>query len=643
MQLVIRNLLAAVALAWATAATGAPTLDPMFGADAVIQRDAPVRIRGSAAPGEPITVGFAGRSRSVRANKQGDWHADFAPLNAGGPYRIEARGSGGSDASADNVMVGDVWLCSGQSNMEFPLRNALNGEGEVAGANDPQLRLLKISHNHVLSPQMALSGEIAWKPAVPDSVRDFSAACYFMARALRQSHGIAIGAIDSTWGGTAIHSWMDDASVRATGGATDVELLKIYRDDPARAVAEFGTRWTQWWRERSGDAVGAEPWHASDRLAWTPMPKMTFWEQWGDPAFADFNGAIWARVRFTLTAEEAAQAAVLHLGAIDDFDRTFVNGEAVGETLMYDKPRNYAVRAALLKAGLNEVIVYVLDTGGGGGFWGPAEALKLSFANGAEKPLAGWAYSVVPTEFGTPPLPPWDGYPGPTTLYNGMIAPIGSVHLKGVAWYQGEADVGTPDYDRRLAAMMKGWRGQFDDPQLPFLIVGLAGFGQPVSKPAASNWAALIDEQRKAADRDPRTALVSAIDIGERNDIHPANKQEVGRRLTLAAEALAYDDPKAARTPKVVSAVRNASTVIVQFDQPVIGYGGAPLLGFELCGDTQSSCRYADAHASGPTVIVAADAKPATRVRYAWADYPIVNLYGPGRLPVPPFEIAIRR
>lgn len=539
-------------------------------------------------------------------------------------------------------MVGDVWLCSGQSNMEFPLRDALNGEGEVAAANDLQLRVFKVPHNRIVESQESLAPEAGWTPATPGTAKDFSAACYFMARALRQAHGVAIGAIDSTWGGTAIHAWMDEAAVRATGGTQEVELLRLYGRGPDGAVRSYGGLWANWWRAHSGDKRGAEPWHSSDRLSWRAIPRMTLWEQWGEPALADFDGAMWTRVRFSLTAAEAAQSAVLHLGPIDDFDRTFVNGHAVGQTYMYDKPRNYRIAPGILKAGSNEIVVYILDTGGGGGFWGPAETLTLTLAGGAEKPLGqGWEYSVIPPEIGTPPLPPWDGFPGPTTLYNGMIAPLGTVHLKGVAWYQGEADVGKPGYDLRLAAMMKGWRAQFGEPALPFLIVGLAGFGQPSAHPGPSNWAALINEQRKAADRDPHAALVSAIDIGERNDIHPPNKQEVARRLTLAAEILAYGK-NGTLTPKVLAAGRSGSTIIVRFDQPLSVYGGDTLLAFELCETVQERCRYATARVEGSTVRIADDGKPATRVRYAWAAYPIVNLYGAERLPVPPFEIAIQ-
>jgi sialate O-acetylesterase len=189
---------------------------------------------------------------------------------------------------------------------------------------------------------------------------------------------------------------------------------------------------------------------------------------------------------------------------------------------------------------------------------------------------------------------------------------------------------------------MKGWRRQFGDPELALLIVGLAGFGQPKTAPGPSSWAALIDEQRKAADADPRAELVSAIDIGERDDIHPPNKQEVGRRLALAVEALAYGDSKGAVTARVVAAERSGGDIMVRFNRPMQSYGGPPMA-FELCAGEQASCRYVAARVDGSNLVLAGDGKPATRVRYAWADYPIVNLYGPEKLPVPPFEIVIAR
>jgi sialate O-acetylesterase len=638
----MRILLFASTAFLATSAGAAPSLDPMFGDHAVVQRGAPVRVRGTADPGEQVDISLAGQSRTAKAGRDGAWAADFPPLPEGGTYRLEARGKGGGFTSAEGLVAGDVWLCSGQSNMEWPLGKALNGEGEAAGARNPQIRLLKVPKNAQPIAQPFLAESVKWREASPESARDFSAACWFMGRALQQSHKVPIGLIDSTWGGTEIRSWMDAGSVGKSDGRPSLALAELHRRDPDAAAKAFGEQWVQWWRAHTGDKPGTEPWAASDRLRWAPMPKLGFWEQWGDPAFADFNGAIWARLRITLSAEEAAKAATLSLGAIDDADRTYVNGDAVGSTYAWNAPRNYALRPGRLKPGVNEIVVYVLDTGGGGGFGGPADVLKLIFADGSVRPLGqGWEYSIVPNEIGNPPMPPWSDAPLATTLYNGMIAPLGPIHLKGAAWYQGEADVGRPGYDQRLLAMMKAWRTQFREPQLPFLIVGLAGFGQPVAKPTASNWAATINEQRKATDADPRSALVSAIDIGERSDIHPPNKQEVGRRLALAAEALAYGDAKGMLTPKVVSAARTADGIAVGFDKTVISYGGAPV-GVELCADTQESCRYAEARAAGSTLIVRDDGRRATRIRYAWADFPIANLYGPEKLAIPPFEVEIR-
>jgi len=637
----MRRLLGGVAL-FATTAVAAPTLDPVFGDNAVIQRDRPILVRGTAQPGEQVTVSLTSQKRAARADRQGRWTAELPAMPAGGPYRLEVRGAGGSVAAADDLMIGDVWLCSGQSNMEWPLKQALGGEGEVAGANDPQLRLMKVPKRREMAPATSLAPDVRWQPTTPQSAAGFSAACYFMAHSLRESQGVAIGAIDSTWGGTAIHSWMDDSGVRATGGAIDVELLREYRRDPKGTVAKFGDRWSEWWRQHSGDPAGQEPWRSSDRLSWTAMPKIGLWESWGVPALADFNGAMWGRVTFTLTAEQAAQGATLSLGPIDDFDRSYVNGEAVGQTFNYNRPREYAVRPGLLKTGKNEVLLYILDTGGGGGMWGSPDALKLTLADGTVRPLGeGWQYSMIRADIGTPPLPPWDEGAGVSVLYNGMIAPLGPIGLKGVAWYQGEADVGKHNYEDRLAAWMKSWRAQFGDPELPFLIIGLAGFGQPGTAPAESNWAALIDDQRKAAEADKHAALVPAIDIGERGDIHPPNKQEVGRRLALAAEMIAYGNEKGALAPKVLGATRAGSEVVVRFNQPVQSRGGMPV-GFELCGDTQASCRYAAARAAGSTVSIADDGRPVTRVRYAWGDYPIVNVYGPEMLPVPPFELPIK-
>ena len=621
----------------ASSAVAAPVIDPQFGTHAVIQRGKPIVLSGSASPNERLRVSFAGEEKGVTANAVGRWSASFAPRPAGGPFTIAVSGSSGQ-ATAQDVAVGDVWLCSGQSNMEYPLRRALNGDGEVQDSADGELRVMKVPQQLAGEPRQSFEKAPAWRRAAPDSVRDFSAACYFLARDLRRTEKVPIGAIDDSWGGTPIRAWMDEAAVRAGGNGDAADLVELHRRDPAAATAKFGEQWGAWWRSRTGDQPGGEPWNASERLAWKPVPSLGYWDSWG-PEWKAFDGAIWARKRVTLTAAEAAAPATLAMSAIDDMDETFVNGVAVGGMSAPVTPRSYAIPAGVLHAGENEILVYVRDFWGPGGLAGPADAFKLSFADGHEKALGdGWQYTPIADVVGQPQVPPWDGSSGVSTIYNAMVAPLGALGVKGVAWYQGEADVGQPGYDRRLAAWMANWRTQFRDAQLPFLIVGLAGWGKPVSHPVDSGWAALIDEQRLATTRDPLAALASAIDLGEPNDIHPANKQEVGRRLALAAHALAYHDGGTVG-PLPLSAVRQGASVVVTFTKPLQTLSGANANAFELCG---SSCRYADARVQGRSVIISGDGQSVTRVRYAWADYPIVNLYDEDMLPVPVFEIPVQ-
>ena len=636
----IRGVAAAIAAVSTGGATAQVTIAPILGDHSVIQRDRSIHVHGTAAPGEAVRVTLAQAVRSTRADRQGRWSVDLPAMSAGGPYRLVARAAGGSLASAGDVMIGDVWLCSGQSNMEYPLRRALNGEAEVAAAHDPQLRIVKIAQNATININGGFAKTPQWQPVTPDSAKDFSAACYFMARDLRATQKVPIGAIDATWGGTPIRAWMGEAAVRATGGAGAAELVELYRRDPFAATRAFGESWGSWWRSQTGDRTGQEPWLDSARLKWTPLPGFAYWDSWS-PSFTEFDGAIWARKGIRLSSAEAANPATLSLGVVDDMDLTFVNGVAVGSTNDWSAPRHYKIAPGVLNAGNNEVLVYVRDNWGPGGFQGPAEMVKLTFADGRETPLGhGWEYARIADRIGAPPAAPWDGPSGVGTIRNGMIAPLGPIGLKGVAWYQGEADVGLPRYDARLAAMMTDWRRQFRDPRLPFLIVALAGFGKPSAEPVASGWAALIDEQRRAAAADRAAALVVATDLGERNDIHPANKNDVGRRLALAARSLAYADNDVALGPLPTSLKPTARGYVVSFTRPLQALSGPGPLGFELCADTQASCRYSDARIEGNTVLLSNDGQPATRVRYAWSDYAILNLYS-GELPAPPFELPV--
>jgi len=625
----------------ASAAQAAPVLNPIFSDHGVLQRGRPIAIWGTAGPSERVSVSLGNATAAATADGAGAWHATLPAMPAGGPYRLTATSPSGR-ATANDMLVGDVWLCSGQSNMELQVSRALNSYNDAQSANDPQLRILTVPRRTSGRPQSAIAG-LAWQAVTPATVGEFSAACYYMARDLRASQNVPIGAISSSWGGTQIRSWMDEASVIALGD-DEARLFAMGRRDPAAANARFGEIWGAWWRARTHDATGAEPWHASDRLAWTPVPAMAYWEQWGDPRFTSFNGMVWLRKRITLTAAEAAQAATLSLGVIDELDQSFVNGVAVGNRYSWEAPRDYAVPRGVLRAGVNEVMVNIFDGSGAGGFAGPADRLRLTLADGSARPLGeGWEYSVSSVT-DSPPRAPWDEALGLSAIYNGMIAPLGAYGLSGVAWYQGEADVGLPgSYADRLGAMMTTWRRQFGRPDLPFLIVSLANYGPFATRPVESGWAALREQQRLATMRDPRAALVVAMDLGERLDIHPGNKQEVGRRLARAARALAYGSPDPVG-PQVARAARTPNGIIVDFSG-VLGalhsWSSNFVTALELCGEAPQSCRFAQGAADGRTVRIADDGRPATRVRYGWADSPVTNLYDEAPLPVGPFEVVI--
>ena len=582
-------------------------------------------LSGTAAPDERISVTFAATEAGKRSPPRAVLGMrPFPARRAGGPLCHQCCNG---NAAADDVVVGDVWLCSGQSNMEYPLRRALNGDGEVQSANDSDLRLMKVPQQLGASPRPGiLPSRRRGSRATPDSAKDFSAACYFLARDLRKTEKVPVGAIDDTWGGTPIRAWMDEASVRASGGADAAAAVDLYRRDPTAAVRQFGAEWGSWWRSKTGDKPGREPWNASGRLAWKAAPSLTYWDSWG-PEWKAWIGSAWLRERVALTAAEAAQTATLSLSAVDDMDQTFVNGIAVGGRNDPANARSYPIPKGVLKPGANEIMVFVRNAWGVGGFAGPADKFALTFADGQSKSPdqrmgifadRGLSRRTALFALGRPA--------GVSTIYNAMVAPLGPLQVKGVAWYQGEADVGKAGYDRRLAAWMGDWRAQFRDPNVPFLIVGLAGWGERVSHPVESGWAALINEQRLAVERDGRTALASAIDLGEPDDIHPANKQEVGRRLALAAHRLVYRDGGTVG-PLPVRATRTAQTISMTFTKPLQVLSGANANAFELCGPAGGTCRYANARVQGSTAVIADDGQAATRVRYAWADYPIVNLY----------------
>ncbi len=628
-------------------------LAPVFQDHAVLQRDRPIPVWGHAQRGAQVHVDFAGAHVTARADEHGDWQAQLPVQKAGGPYTLQAH-SGTATQVASDILIGDVWLCSGQSNMELPVRRTLNADGEISGAQNDSIRMLRVPQTATPSPQSGFGGPAPWLSATPENVPNFSAACYYFARELQKTEKVPQGLINASLGGSRIEAWLDDASLRKAGGNDEaLDVLAQYAHDPLGANAQWGELWAKWWRalpdtSKADPAVNDEPWQPDTSTAgWREAPHaMGDYQQWGLPELASFNGMLWYRTTVKLTAAQAAQATTLWLGNVDEVDETWVNGRGVGSSYG-GGDRHYTLPSGLLHAGDNVIVVNALNTYAGGGIIGPASTRALHFADGSSVPLddAGWQYRKVPLAAGTPPLAPWLSASGKTTLYNGMIAPLGHYGIRGALWYQGESNTGEAgNYRKLLEALRNEFRARFGA-DMPLLIVQLANYGAVPTHPVVSGTAELREAQRLVAQEDSHSGLAIAIDIGEHSDIHPANKQELGRRLARAARHVVYGEALASSGPTPLSVRREGEAVVVTFGDvsgKLLAYGADDLLGFELCGAQADSCRYAHAEIRNDhEVILHASVPAVTRVRYAWADSPLVNLYDESGLPAGPFQLDL--
>ncbi|MFN6935751.1 MAG: sialate O-acetylesterase [Tsuneonella sp.] len=625
----MKGALALAALIAPSTAWAAPTLSPVWQDHAVIQRGAPVLVEGRTVPGGTVTATLGTATATSKAAKNGTFALTFPARTASAePVVLTVSDSTGSTTVSD-IVVGDVWLCSGQSNMAWTVAAGLNGYNNIQVSADPLLRMLTVPLDTSAKPSREFGGAVAWQRASPETTGNFSAACYYMLKDLRAKLGIPVGAVHSSWGGSQARAWLSPESGRALFGAEQMALLDNFEADPLSAVKAFAPEWEAWWRRETGKS----PWADPSSMTWRPVPQIAPWTNWGDDA-PPAIGNVWFRRSVDLTATQAAAGAELNIGIIDDLDATWVNGRAVGMTHGWSKERIYRIPAEYLREGPNEIVFSANNTWGAGGMQSEANRLSLTTA-GERIPLAeGWLYAVG--EFaGSPPRAPWDANAGIGLMHNRMIAPIGRFAMAGAAWYQGESDVGIPGYEDRLRELFAGWRRQFGG-NMKMLVVQLADFGDRSAVPTTSGWAETRDEQRQAVAADANAALVSAIDLGEPTDIHPANKVDLGKRLALAAQGQAMPMPVAGRI--------DGDNVIVSFSGVEGGLkslSGRHPLAVELCAETQESCRFVIAALDTNRMIIRSDGKAATRVRYAWSDAPIVNLYDGRGLPVPGFELPI--
>ena len=622
------------------------TPNGLFTDGAVLQQGQKVPVFGSADNGETVTVSFANQTAKATA-QGGKWHVDLKPVKAGGPYPMTIAGPHNT-VTIQNILVGEVYLCSGQSNMSYTLNGAATGPQAMAAANDPLLHVYHVPNRTSDLPQPDVQG--AWQVSTPQTAGGFSAVAYFFGRDLRKALNVPVGLIVSEWGGTPAQAWTSAEALKTLPDfRAAVEALQQPHTD---AIQQQVAAWYA--KHDPGSAATGKTWAdpGLDVTDWKTMPLPGLFQDAGIPELSNVNGVIWFRKTFDLSTADSGKSAVLHLLA-DDIDTTWVNGTQVGTTDGYQVPRAYAVPANLLKPTGNVITVRVLDTGGKGGIWGDAAKLNLDFPDGAPMPLAGsWSY-----KFGTT-LPTNDPYPTannsntPTELYNGMIAPLIPYGIKGAIWYQGESNAGDAiQYRTLFPTMIADWRGRWGEGNFPFFLVQLAPFMNINQAPEDTAWALLRESQRQTTLNVPNTGMAVITDAGDQGNIHPNRKEPVGQRLALTARALVYHQPVEYSGPLYDSMKIDGNKIILHFthaaglhtvavqdgDGKVVAPAGA-LTGFTIAGADRKYVN-ADATIDGNTVVVSSPLVPLpVAVRYGWANYPLVNLYNSAGLPASPFQ-----
>ncbi len=637
----MKPLFAVIGLAALASSAQAVELPRVFADGMVLQRDQPLPVWGKAAPGAQVRIDFAGRQVTVKAAADGNWRAQLAALPAGGPYVLSIDDKAVPKQLHD-VYVGEVWLASGQSNMEWPLAQTDGAEAAIAAANDPLIRHFKIPKSWAGAPQWQLTGG-DWRQANPRTAGDFSAVAYYFAQQLRARTGVAVGIIDSTWGGSTIEAWTDAATHGLDSAALAAQAAAL-RDADAKALQVTHANLARW-PQLPADA---SHWHEADVDAaqWTTITVPGLWESQG---WNGMDGVAWYRASFRLSADEAAMGVTLGVGRIDDSDTTWVNGQQVGETkLQYNLARRYSVPASALHAGLNHVAVRVQDFGGGGGIHGEASEVFVQPQGAAARALDGWSFRVESAQVALVD----DKNQHPTLLYNAMIHPLQDYGVRGVLWYQGESNANTlpqaQTYRQQFPALITQWRARWKAPALPFLWVQLAPFSSGADQRDADDVAiespwALLRESQSATLSLPATAQVVITDVGDVHDIHPRNKRTVGDRLALAAGKLVYGDSTVvASGPSHVGHDVQGNSVVLRFDAgaaPLQVGGGGELKGFEVAGSDGHFHR-AQARIDGNRVILQSSAvKAPVAARYGWSDTAQgANLTGATGLPASPFR-----
>ena len=607
----------------------------------ILQRDAPVNIWGWAAVNEKVQVKFKGKRYKSKAGKDGSWKIQLPATKAGGPYTMEI--SGKNNITLRDILFGDVWFFSGQSNMVHQMNiHDVTYAKDIAQANYPEIRQFWIpTLTSLQGPKTDLPAGY-WRAAVGDDVRPFSAVAYFFAKKIHGKYKVPVGIINASVGGTPIEAWIsedgfnDFASLKTTieKNKDTAYLNNLNRKQPntnrQTPPADAGLTGPVKWFDVSYTPKG-----------WRTINIPGYWE---DQGIKELNGVVWYRKEIEIPAGMVGKPAKIFLGRIVDADELYINGKQVGTTGYQYPQRRYNVPADLLKAGKNLFVIRVINNNGKGGFV-PGKPYCI-FSGVDTIDLKGyWQYKVglVNRSFAG------GGFGGginaqnqPAALYNAMVAPGVNYSIKGFCWYQGESNADrAQEYEKLLPALINNWRSKWKQDTLPFLYVQLPGFMDYNYLPSESQWAVLREAQLKSLSV-PNTAMVVAIDLGEWNDIHPDNKKDVGERLALAAIKTAYHENIIAAGPLFQSATVEGNQIIIKFSNTGSGLmtnDGDEPGEFAIAGADKKFV-WAKAKIEGDAVIAWSDEVITPMyIRYAWADNPVnPNLYNKEGLPASPFR-----
>ena len=609
----------------------------------VLQRETKIKIWGWAAAGEKVTVKFIGKTYTTKTGVDGKWMTTLAPAKAGGPYTMQVGAS--NKITLKDILVGDVWICSGQSNMVHQMQlHSIRYANEIAQANYPQIRHFWIPALTDLQDSHEDLPGGSWKAANPENVQQFSAVAYFFARKIYDRYKVPIGLINASVGGTPIEAWISEEGLKEFPSMMrTVQKNKdtAYIHDLNRQASAMNINRSH---EQTGDRglTGSKPWYDTAYVPkeWRTINIPGYWE---DQGVKDLNGIVWYRREIDLPPAMAGTTATVFLGRIVDADVLYINGKQVGNTTYQYPQRRYHIPPGLLKTGKNIFVIKVSNTAGKGGF--VSGKPYCIFLGKDTIDLKGyWQYKVgevfPPAASMAPGL--FAAQNQPTALYNAMIAPLTNYTIRGILWYQGEANTDrAAAYAGLQAAQIKDWRRKWNQGTLPFLFVQLPNFMDVNYSPSESEWAQLRQAQLQTL-AIPNTGMAVTIDLGEWNDIHPDNKKDVGERLALVAQKIVYGEDIVYSGPLYKSALVDSNRMVISFTNTGSGLKAnddEDLRAFAVAGADKKFV-WAKAIIKGDKVIVWSDEiSHPLYVRYAWADNPEdANLYNKEGLPASPFQ-----